>query len=180
MPLSALCWSLNTLSLPKYCISCIFVPSRTPLPFSSTQEASASPPAAAPLQRPRPPSCTRRAVQPLQTSRQPKEASHTEWRSHTHRKHIVSFVWLATKLHLSPAYANIPSHPTTYITTPEFEAIRCDSLAYRVQHTIGKLTYRPQLRRLLRHRASNGRTLHLSFRIYDLRPHHQQSTAVQI
>ena len=55
-----------------------------------------------------------------------------------------------------------------YITTPELEAIRCD-MSVMPANIVNGYTYRPELRSLLTHRTSDGRTLHLALGVDNLR-----------
>lgn len=62
---------------------------------------------------------------------------------------------------------------TVYITTPELEAIRCEScvsVAQRdAQRSISRSTYGPKLSSLLGDGASNGGALHLTLGVDNLR-----------
>jgi len=61
---------------------------------------------------------------------------------------------------------------TAYITTPELEAIRCGrciSIAWKTIRSRSWRTYGPKLSGLLTDGASDGRTLHLTLGVDDLR-----------
>lgn len=68
----------------------------------------------------------------------------------------------------APNFMHASRKEATHITTPEFEAIRCSSLA-KILKQRHEWTYGPEFGSLLSDRASDSRALHLALRVDDLR-----------